>query len=162
MESDEATYNLHIMLRFDLERAMLRGDLAVGDLPAAWNERMRRDLGLDVPDDRRGCLQDIHWSMGTIGYFPTYTLGNLYAAQFWEAIRAALPDLDGQIERGEFGSLLGWLREKIHGRGRSLPAPELCLELTGKPLSHEPLMRHLRVKLRAIYGAAGSGAVSGN
>jgi carboxypeptidase Taq len=162
VESDEATYNLHIMLRFDLERAMLRGDLAVADLPGAWNERIRRDLGLDVPDDRRGCLQDIHWAMGTIGYFPTYTLGNLYASQFWETIRVELPDLDAQIARGEFGALLGWLREKIHARGRSLPASELCLALTGEPLSHEPLMRHLRGKLRAIYGTAGSGAVSGD
>jgi carboxypeptidase Taq len=154
VESDEATYNLHIMLRFDLERAMLRGDLAVADLPGAWNERIRGDLGLDVPDDRRGCLQDIHWALGTIAYFPTYTLGNLYAAQFWETIRAELPDLDGQIERGEFGALLGWLRKSIHARGRSVPASELCLALTGKPLSHEPLMRHLKGKLRPIYGVA--------
>ena len=160
VESDEATYNLHIMLRFDLERAMLRGDLAVADLPGAWNERVQRDLGLDVPDDRRGCLQDIHWALGTVAYFPTYTLGNLYASQFWEAVRAELPDLDGQIAHGEFGALLGWLREKIHARGRRVPASELCSELTGKPLSHEPLMRHLKSKLRPIYGMTGSGVAS--
>jgi carboxypeptidase Taq len=151
VESDEATYNLHIMLRFDLERALLRGDLAVGDLPAAWNERLRADLGLEVPDDARGCLQDIHWSLGTIGYFPTYTLGNLYAAQFWEAIEQALPDLDEHVARGEFSPLLDWLRTHIHAQGRRLPTSELCSNLTGRTLSHDPLMRHLNGKLRPIY-----------
>src|SRR4029079_11184919 len=113
IESDEATYNLHIMLRFDLERAMLSGDLRVGDLPAAWNERIRADMGLEVPDDARGCMQDIHWSMGSFGYFPTYTLGNLYAAQLWATLRRALPSLDDDLRRGEFGGLLGWLKENV-------------------------------------------------
>lgn len=160
IESDEATYNLHIMLRFDLERALLRGDLATNDLPGAWNERIRRDLGLEVPDDRRGCLQDIHWSMGSIGYFPTYTLGNLYGAQFWEAIVADLPELDAEIRQGRFDSLLGWLREKIHRRSRSLHADELCRELTGRPLDHAALMRHLRGKFEAIYAPANGSNVS--
>jgi carboxypeptidase Taq len=154
VESDEATYNLHIMLRFDLERAMLRGDLAVADLPGAWNERMRGDLGLDVPDDSRGCLQDIHWAMGTIGYFPTYTLGNLYAAQLWEAATAATPDLRERISRGDFAPLLEWLRANIHRAGRLRPAAELCRELTGAPLGHHALMRHLNGKLRRIYRLA--------
>ena len=154
VESDEATYNLHVMLRFDLERAMLAGDLQVADLPAAWNERIRRDLGVIVPDDARGCLQDIHWSMGAIGYFPTYTLGTLYAAQLWEAIGRALPDLEAAIERGEFVTLLSWLRENVHGHGRRYPASELCLRLTGAPLGYGPLLRHLRSKLGAIYGLA--------
>jgi len=154
VESDEATYNLHIMLRFDLERAMLTGDLPAADLPDAWNERIRKDLGLDVPDAARGCLQDIHWSMGAIGYFPTYTLGTLYSAQFWDAIAADLPDLAGSIERGEFGDLLDWLRDRIHRRGRELPARELCIELTGRPLDHRPLITYLNGKLGEIYGLA--------
>jgi len=152
VESDEATYNLHIMLRFDLEAQMFRGELAPTDLPEAWNRRVRDDLGLDVPDDTRGCLQDPHWSMGAIGYFPTYTLGNLYAAQFWEAIVAALPDLEEQMARGEFDALRSWLRENIHAVGRRFPADELCRNVTGEPLSHEPLMGHLNSRLRPIYG----------
>ena len=152
VESDEVTYNLHVMLRFGLERSLLTGDLATVDLPGAWNERMRNDLGLEVPDDARGCLQDIHWSMGMIGYFPTYTLGTLYSAQFWEAILRDLPDLSASIQRGEFGSLLGWLREKVHRRGRRLPAEALCIELTGRKLDHGPLIDYLQTKLGEIYG----------
>jgi len=156
VESDEATYNLHVMLRFDLERAMLTGDLAPADLPGAWNERIRKDVGLEVPDAARGCLQDIHWSMGAIGYFPTYTLGTLYSAQFWDAILVDLPELPGSIERGEFAGLLEWLREKIHRRGRRQPADALCVELTGKPLDHRPFMTYLRAKLGGIYDLAAS------
>ncbi len=152
VDSDEATYNLHIMLRFDLERSLVRGDLSAADLPAAWNERIRKDLGLEVPDDRLGCLQDIHWSAGAIGYFPTYTLGTLYAAQFWEAIRTAIPDLDACTERGDFTALLAWLRLNIHGHGRRFRARELCERITGRPLEHAPLLRHLEGKLRPLYG----------
>lgn len=152
IESDEATYNLHIMLRYDLERAMLTGDLSVADLPGVWNDRVRSDLGLEVPDDKTGVLQDIHWSMGAIGYFPTYTLGNLYAAQLWDAIGAALPDLDDQLARGELGGLLGWLRTNVHAHGRRYTAGELCRRATGRPLSHEPLLRYLEGKLRPVYG----------
>jgi carboxypeptidase Taq len=151
VEADEATYNLHIMLRFDLERAMLRGDLAVADLPPAWNERIKQDLGLDVPDDARGCLQDIHWSIGAIGYFPTYTLGNLYSAQYWQVIRDALPDLEREIERGEFSVVLDWLRRNIHVHGRRFRAPELCERLTSRPLKHGPLIDYLREKLEQVY-----------
>lgn len=152
IESDEATYNLHIMLRYDLERALLSGDLGVADLPAAWNDRMKADLGLDVPDDRHGCLQDIHWSMGAMGYFPTYTLGNLYAAQFWTRVTADLPALDDHVRAGDFSPLLGWLREHVFAHGRRFTAPELCERITGRPLSHEPLLRYLEGKLRPIYG----------
>ena len=148
VDSDEATYNLHVMLRFDLERALLAGDLSVRDLPAAWNDRMRADLGLEVPDDRRGCLQDIHWSMGAIGYFPTYTLGNLYAAQLWEAARRDLPDLDDTMSRGDFAPLLLWLRDRIHRHGRRYSAAELCRKATGAELSAEPFFRYLEGKLR--------------
>lgn len=152
VESDELTYNLHIMLRFDLERAMLSGDLKCRDLPGAWNERLKSDWGLAVPDDRRGCLQDIHWSMGAVGYFPTYTFGNLYAAQFWEAIGRDLPERDAMMARGEFGPILQWLRTKIHRHGRQYQAPELCKRVTGKPLSADPLLRHLEAKVEAVYG----------
>ena len=155
VESDEATYNLHVMLRFDLERAMFKDELKAADLPGAWDERIKNDLGLVVPDAARGCLQDIHWSMGAIGYFPTYTLGTLYSAQFWDAILVDLPDTTASIERGEFAGLLAWLRDKIHRRGRQIPAAELCVELTGKPLDHRPFLDYLRTKLGGIYGLAG-------
>jgi carboxypeptidase Taq len=150
-ESDEATYNLHILLRFELEKGMLEGSLKAGDLPAVWNERMKHYLGVDVPDDARGVLQDIHWSGGAIGYFPTYTLGNLYAAQFFEQAGKDVGDLEGKIARGEFGALLGWLREKIHAQGKRYTATELVREVTGRPLSAEPLLAHLRGKARELY-----------
>ena len=152
VEADEATYNLHVMLRFGLERAMIKGDLAVQDLPGAWNERFKQLLGMDVPDDRRGCLQDVHWSFGLIGYFPTYTLGNLYAAQFWETINEAIPTLDDQIAAGEMGELLAWLRTNIHAPGRQYHAGELCERITGKPLGAAPLLRHLESRIRPVYG----------
>jgi carboxypeptidase Taq len=151
VESDEATYSLHVMLRFDLERAMIRGDLKPADLPGAWNERIRSDLGLEVPGDGQGCLQDIHWSMGAIGYFPTYTLGSLYAAQFWEALCRDVGGIEESLRAGDFRPVLAWLREKIHRHGRRYPAAELCRTLTGEPLTHEPLLRHLRAKLDPIY-----------
>jgi carboxypeptidase Taq len=144
VESDETTYNLHIMIRFDIERALMRGDLAVDDVPGAWNQRIRDDLGIEVPDDARGCLQDIHWSMGSIGYFPTYTLGNLHSAQLWEAALAAIPDLESGIARGEFGPLLEWLRDNVHRHGRRFRAADLCRRITGNPIDHTPLIRHLR------------------
>ena len=152
VEADEATYNLHILLRFDLERAMLRDDLTPADLPGAWNETMRKYLGVTPPDDARGCLQDIHWSGGAIGYFPTYTLGNLYAAQFFEQARKDLGDLDALFARGEFKPLLDWLRTNIHSHGKRYRAPELAKRITGAPLSAEPLLRHLRGKARDYYG----------
>ncbi|VAX41443.1 Thermostable carboxypeptidase 1, partial [hydrothermal vent metagenome] len=152
VEADEATYNLHVMLRFGIERAMVRGDLSVSDLPGAWNEQFEQMLGVKVPDDRRGCLQDVHWSFGLLGYFPTYTLGNLYAAQFWEKINEDIPDLSTQMSRGEFGSLLTWLRTNIHRHGMRFRAGELCERITGKALSADPLLRHLEGKLRPVYG----------
>jgi len=145
-EADETTYNLHVMLRFDLEQALLNDELAPADLPAAWNQKMREYLGITPPDDARGCLQDIHWSGGAIGYFPTYTLGNLYAAQFFEKARQDLGDLDGQFARGEFRPLLDWLRQHIHRHGKRHRAAELVKKGTGKDLSAEPLLRHLRSK----------------
>src|SRR5690606_14840564 len=114
VEADEAAYNMHIMIRFEIERALLTGDLPVADVPAVWNQRYQEYLGIEVPDDARGCLQDIHWSMLAIGYFPTYTLGNLYSAQFFEAAREAIPDLEEQFACGQFESLKTWLNENIH------------------------------------------------
>lgn len=152
VESDESTYNLHVMLRFELERAMISGDLAIKDLPAAWNEKFKNFLGLDVPDDARGCLQDVHWSFGLVGYFPTYTLGNLYAAQMWETINSQIPDLDQQMAAGEFSALLTWLRENIHQHGRRYSAAQLCERTTSKPLDAAPLMRHLQRRVKPAYG----------
>ncbi len=151
VESDETTYNLHIVMRFDLERALLRGELSVSDLPATWNARIREDLGLQVPDDRRGCLQDIHWSTGSIGYFPTYTLGNLYAAQLWQAAGRDLGDLDGAHARGEFFALLQWLRERVHLHGRRYTPVELLRRATGAALSPEPLLGYLEHKLQDAF-----------
>jgi carboxypeptidase Taq len=147
VEADETTYNLHIVLRFELEVALLEGTLAVDDLPHAWNDGMHRLLGLDVPDDAHGVLQDVHWGAGLIGYFPTYTLGNLMAAQLWETLRAELVDLDAQIEAGDFGPLRTWLRERIHAHGRKLPPAELLDRVTGQELAVAPFMRYLRGKL---------------
>lgn len=152
VEADEATYNLHIMIRFDLERRMLRGDLAVADLPAAWNEHYREALGLVVPDDRRGCLQDVHWSMGAMGYFPTYTLGTMLSAMFFEAANAAMPDLPQMFGRGEFAPLRQWLVEHVHAHGRRHRFRDLCRVVTGKELSAEPLLTYLEAKLRPLHG----------
>jgi len=152
VESDESSYNLHVMLRFELERAMISGDLSINDLPSVWNDTFKDLLGLDVPSDAKGCLQDVHWSFGLIGYFPTYTLGNLYAAQLWETINEQIPDLDEQMATGEFGALLSWLREHIHQHGRRYPAAQLCERATGKPLESAPLMRHLESRVKPAYG----------
>jgi carboxypeptidase Taq len=152
VEADEATYNLHILLRFELEQAMLTNDLAIDDLPGAWNERMQKYLGITPPNDAKGCLQDIHWSGGSIGYFPTYTLGNLYAAQFFEAARRDLGDLDAQFARGDFSPLLQWLREKIHRHGQRYSARELVKRATGSELSAKPLLDHLNRTASEFYG----------
>lgn len=152
VEADEATYNLHVMLRFELERALVSGALAVKDLPGEWNRRFKGYLGIDVPDDRRGCLQDVHWSFGLMGYFPTYTLGNLYAAQLWETIRGQITDLEAQIRRGEFGALKAWLNANVHAHGKRYRAADLCKMLTGRPLDAGALMRHLDAKAKAVYG----------
>jgi carboxypeptidase Taq len=152
VEADEATYNMHIILRFELEQALICGDLKPADVPGAWNEKFRRMLDLTPPSDAQGCLQDIHWSMGGLGYFPTYTLGNLYAAQFMQQARADLGDLDADFRRGDFARLKGWLNAKIHRPGQQLRPGELCRRVTGQPLSHEPLIAYLRKKYEPFYG----------
>ncbi|QXD14731.1 carboxypeptidase M32 [Rhodocaloribacter litoris] len=152
VEADEVTYNLHIMLRFELELALLEGDLTVRDVPSAWNDRMESYLGLRPDTDADGALQDIHWSLGTLGYFPTYALGNLISAQLFERIRHDLPDLDDQIAAGRFDALLGWLREKIHRHGRARTAPELLQDVTGKALDPAPWLAYVREKYGTLYG----------
>jgi carboxypeptidase Taq len=152
VEADEATYNLHISLRFELEQALMTGDLAPPDLPGAWNEKFQKMLGLTPPDDARGCLQDIHWSFGGFGYFPTYTLGNLYAAQFMTAARRDLSGLDDDFRRGEFGRLKNWLTENIHRHGQRYRARELCRRVTGQSLDHQPFLGYLRTKFAPLYG----------
>jgi carboxypeptidase Taq len=152
VEADEATYNLHIILRFELEQALVSGDLKPADVPGAWNEKFQASFLLTPPTATLGCLQDIHWSMGGLGYFPTYTLGNLYAAQMMEQARDTLGDLDDDFRRGEFSRLKGWLNEKVHRPGQRYRAPELCRRITGKALSHKPLLTYLRGKYARLYG----------
>ena len=154
VEADEATYNLHILIRFELEQALLHGDLSVADLPGAWNEQYGRCLGVTPASDAEGVLQDIHWSGGAIGYFPTYSLGNLYAAQLFAAAEADLGGLAEQFARGGLQPLLGWLRKKVHQQGQRYPAAGLVERITGRPLSHGPLVEHLRSKLEPLYGLA--------
>lgn len=154
VEADEATYNLHILIRFDLERQLIERDIEVADLPDAWNARYQSDLGITPPSDADGVLQDVHWSAGLIGYFPTYTLGNLAAAQLYEAAENSIGDLSGQITRGEFEPLANWLRTSVHERGRCYSSDQLIEKVTGKPLSAKPLMEYLTAKLNPLYGVA--------
>jgi carboxypeptidase Taq len=146
VEADEVTYNLHIVLRFELELALLRGELDPADLPGAWNERSRHVLGLVPPRDAEGCLQDIHWAGGDLGYFPTYTLGNLYAASLFAAARRDLPDLDEGMAAGQLAPLLAWLRRHVHSAGRSLQAEEIVRRATGEGLTDVDFERYLTGK----------------
>ena len=152
VEADEATYNLHILIRFEIEQLLLCGDLPIADLPAVWNEKYVQYLGVEPPTDSEGVLQDIHWSAGLVGYFPTYSLGNLYASQFFAQAGDDLGPLDSQFARGDFTPLRDWLGAKIHAHGQRYSAAELVRKATGKPLSHAPLIAHLRSKLGPLYG----------
>jgi carboxypeptidase Taq len=151
VEADEATYNLHIMLRMELEMALMENQLEVKDLPEAWTERFRDYLGITPPNDSDGVLQDVHWSAGLIGYFPSYALGNLISAQLWERLHADIPDLPEQIRRGEFGAWLGWLREKVHRHGAIFEPQELIQRVTGSKIDPAPYVRYLNQKYGAIY-----------
>ncbi len=151
VEADEVTYNLHIMIRFELEQRLVSGDLPAADLPDAWNSAYAQSLGVTPPDAARGCLQDIHWSGGMLGYFPTYALGNMYAAQLFEAARRELGDLDLLFAKGEFTPLKEWLNGRIHRHGRRFLPQRLIERITGGPLSHRPLVSHLRTKFESIY-----------
>jgi carboxypeptidase Taq len=157
VEADELTYHLHVLLRFELERAMVEGDLAAADLPGAWREKMRAYLGVEPETDADGCLQDIHWAMGAFGYFPTYTLGTLMSAQLWDAIGRDLAggDAESLVDSGDYGAILGWLREKIHRHGRALTAPQLLEAATGSTLDAAPWLAYARRKAEAVYGVSG-------
>ena len=151
VQADETTYSLHIILRFDLERRLIEETVAIDDLPEAWNEGMRELLGVDVPDDARGVLQDVHWSSGVIGYFPTYALGNVISLQIWAVVRDALPDLDDQLRAGELEGLSSWLTDNLYSLGRKLTPKETIERLTGKPtIDPQPYLAYLREKVSAL------------
>lgn len=152
VNADEATYNLHIMLRLELEIGMVDGSIAIKDLPEIWNEKMRDYIGITPPNDAQGVLQDIHWSYGSIGYFSTYALGNLVSAQLWEKINVDIKDLDDQIRKGKFDSLLGWLREKIHIHGHKYDPQDLVQKVTGSKIDAAAYVRYLTKKYSDIYG----------
>ncbi len=152
VEADEATYNLHILLRYELERAMVKGDLKPADVPGEWDSRFKSYFGIEVDNIANGCLQDVHWSAGLMGYFPTYTLGNLHSAQFFAQAKKEIPDLEAQFERGDLLPLREWLREKIHLQGCRYRANQLQEKISGSPLTHKPLMDYMNKKYGEIYG----------
>jgi len=150
-ESDEATYNLHIMLRLEMEIALLEGKIEVRDLPEIWRDRMKEYLGVVPADDAHGILQDIHWAGGLIGYFPTYALGNVISAQVWEAVKKDIPDLDDLIAQGKFEVLLSWLRKNIHVHGAKFETQELVQKVTGSPFDPHPFLKYLEAKFKEVY-----------
>jgi len=152
VEADEVTYSLHVILRFELELGLIDGTLDAADLPAAWAAKMKQFLGLEVPDDLQGVLQDIHWAEGIIGYFPTYAIGNVLAAQLWQVAQAEMPDLDADLSNGQLSALRVWLRERIHRHGRLYTPSELIERAVGGPLDPVPMLAHLRAKYGALYG----------
>jgi len=151
VHADEVTYNLHVMIRFDLERALISGSLAVADLPDAWNEAYRQMLGVIPRTDAEGCLQDGHWADGMIGYFPTYTLGDVFAAQLFTCAELELGDLGRQFARGEFGAIRQWLERRVHRQGGRHPSARLIEVVTGSPPDHRPLVKLLKAKYQALY-----------
>jgi carboxypeptidase Taq len=152
VEADEVTYNLHVVVRFELERALFQGELQVADLPGAWDEKMEQYLGVRPSNHAEGVLQDVHWPHGMFGYFPTYTFGNLYAAQLNAAIRKDMPDLDRRVAQGQFAPILEWMRQKVHRRGSLYPPTELIRRITGQGVSTRPLLDYLRRKFVPLYG----------
>lgn len=152
VEADEVTYNLHVMMRFDLEREAVLGALDIADMPAAWNERFERDFGMRPPDDASGVLQDIHWSAGLIGYFPTYTLGTMHASQLMAAAGREMPTLSEDIRKGRFEGLLDWLRRRVHESGRGMESDQLVEQATGSEPSESWLLESLRERYGAVHG----------
>jgi carboxypeptidase Taq len=152
VEADEATYSLHIVLRFELEQQLLEGTLAVEDLPEAWNSRFEEYFGLDVQDDADGVLQDVHWSAGLIGYFPTYAIGNLIAGQLWELAHSQIPGLDDRLAAGELAPLREWLREHVHRHGSKFTTTELLERESAGPIAVTPFTSYLKGKLGEVYG----------
>ena len=153
VDADECTYNLHVIVRFEVETALIEGSIRADHVPELWNSKMRVYLGVDVPDDAHGCLQDIHWSHGSFGYFPTYALGNLYSAQLMDQARQDLPDLWACVERGDFAGLLLWMREKVHRHGRMKTAAEIIEAATGQAPSPESFLKYLEEKYSVLYPA---------
>jgi carboxypeptidase Taq len=152
VEADEMTYDLHIIMRFEIERDLFAGKITVSELPVVWNRKMESYLGVTPPNDgKEGVLQDVHWSGGSFGYFPSYSLGNIAAAQFWYTMRAAMPDMDEQIARGKFANILAWLRENVHQQGRRFKRDELMKRATGKPLQTGDYIRYLKEKYSELY-----------
>jgi carboxypeptidase Taq len=151
-EADELTYHFHVMIRYEIEKGLLEGSIPVQELKEAWNSKYQQYLGLTPPDDVQGILQDVHWSHGSFGYFPTYSLGSFYAAQFWEEAQKQMPNLIQEIEAGQFYSLLQWLRQNIHQYGRRYRSEELCKRITGTGLDFDAFMRYAREKYAGIYG----------
>jgi len=158
VDADELTYPVHIMLRYELEKQLLNGELTVRDLAEAWNEGMERRLGVRPANDTEGCLQDIHWAVGSFGYFPSYALGAVIAAQLYESLRDDVPDLEQQIARGDFSGLLGWLREHVHGMGAKVTVHELIQNATGRPLSAAAFLRYIENKYLVDYAARSAAA----
>ena len=150
-EADEITYHFHVFVRYELEKKLLEGSLSTKDIPGFWKEQYKNFLDVNVPDDKQGALQDIHWSHGSFGYFPTYSLGSFYAAQFFQAAKKEIKNLDNQISNGQFSNLLGWLRKNIHCNGRRFTSEELCLKITGKGLQIEDFTDYILHKYKLIY-----------
>ena len=151
VEADEATYGLHIILRFEIEQEVIDGRLAISDIPAEWNRRFQESFGLEVPDDARGVLQDVHWSIGAIGYFPTYALGNVIAGQLWQQVRTDIPDLDERTAAGDLAPLREWLRQNVHQHGAKYTATELLERVTGSRIAVGPFVSYLKEKLGRVY-----------
>jgi len=151
VEADEVTYNLHVMLRYEIEKKIFNEGLPAEDIPDTWNAMFQSWFGVDVPSDDVGCLQDIHWSMGAFGYFPTYTLGNLYAAQLLESMRQDLGDVDAIVASGDWSPMLAWLRPRIHQRGSVVSPAELIEDATGSPPTPEPFLDYVESKYRSLY-----------
>ncbi len=152
INADELTYHFHVMVRFEVEKALFSNQLKVADIPAYWNQRYRDYLGIDVPKDSEGCLQDVHWSHGSFGYFPTYSIGSFYAAQFFAKAKKDIPNLEQEIEAGNFKPLLAWLRDNIHRHGKRYQAKELCERVTGEKLNFAHFMTYAKEKYGALYG----------
>jgi carboxypeptidase Taq len=153
VDADEATYNLHIILRFELEQEILAGTIDLADLPEAWNTRFEEYLGIPIPDDRVGVLQDVHWSGGGFGYFPTYSLGNIISVQIWEKVLSELPDLPARFEQGEFGQLHEWLRSRLYSLGRKYTPQETLERVVGSGIDAKPYIGYLKTKLGALAAA---------
>jgi carboxypeptidase Taq len=152
VEADELTYNLHVMVRFEIEREILKGALAVKDLPDAWNAKYQAYLGVTPETDSVGCLQDVHWSQGSIGYFPTYSMGNLLSYQIWDTLKQEIPDVDAQMEAGDYSAILGWLTREIYSRARSQTPKDIIKAVTGRPIDPKPYLDGLSAKYRDLYG----------